>query len=351
MLQVRLRMSTPCMLAYQKYAESILFFSPSTHNVLQLEQERATLHQLNEDSRSTVLSKAGEIAIVRANQDKMAKEYERRMAEIQRHHMEENAKHQAELEAARKDREKVETDNRFLEHDLAQEAERVKTVGRTLKDGHGNAGLANPRTVHVTTPKKNKSLPFRDGFNDEEVVMLSPSKAKERSKPSTPKAGSKRKRPQAQKSPSKPLSFSEPQRPLGEDNAGMMLPDVSHEGAPPKTAQDTGPTDGRYEVRYLFWGPFSSLTVCLQFVETVLDSWSETRDQRSMEALTRYMFPSAPTKSLASLLLDALSPSPSKTSAADCRLHFCETIMSLWKRCLNEQFVSCSKGLGIPVWC
>lgn len=186
---------------------------------------------------------------MRSNQDKLTKDFERRLAEVQKRHAEDVAKQKSELEAARKDREKVETNNKFLEHDLAQEAERARNVRRTLRESHGNTGPAKARTSPAATPKKNKSLPFRDGFNDDEVVMLSPSKAKERMKPSTPKAGAKRKRVQPPKSPGRPLSFDEPQRAPDEDDSGIAPPEVSQEEAPPAAVQGTTARDDRYEVR------------------------------------------------------------------------------------------------------
>ena len=120
------------------------------------------------------------------------------------------AKHRAEIEAARKDREKIETNNRFLEHDLAQEAERARNTRRTLRDRQANMALSKDKASPATTPKRNRILPYRDGFNDEEAVMLSPSKLKEKAKTTSPKAGAKRKRAPSQKSPSQHASFSEP---------------------------------------------------------------------------------------------------------------------------------------------
>ena len=143
------------------------------------------------------------------------KEYEHRVAVMLQLHAEEVAKQSAELDSARKDREKVETNNRFLEHDLAQEAQKAKQK-RPLKDGNGNIGKTKTATEDspVTTPKKSKPLPLRDGFNDEEVVVVSPSKPKELSKPSTPRAAAKRKRPAIEKSPSQPLPLRLRERPL-----------------------------------------------------------------------------------------------------------------------------------------
>lgn len=179
-----------------------------------MEQEKTNLLKSVEDVKATALSKAGEIAIVRSNHDKTSKEYERRLSVIQKLHAEEIEKQRREVEIARKDRDQVETANKFLEHELVQEAERAKQNRRTLQDRPVNVRhqITNNRQGTVTTPKKSRIAPFRDGFDDDEVVVVSPSKTKQRSKPSTPKAGGKRKRP-IEASPVQALDIDGPQVP------------------------------------------------------------------------------------------------------------------------------------------
>jgi len=128
---------------------------------------------------------------------------------MQKLHADEIAKQKAELEIARKDREKVETNNRFLEHDLAQEAAKSR---KTVKESTNNKPKLQSRPVSVTTPKKSRTLPFRDGFDDDDIIMVSPPKAQDKTKAATPKAGSKRKRPNAEQleqSPVRPLQLSQ----------------------------------------------------------------------------------------------------------------------------------------------
>ena len=80
------------------------------------------LRQEAEDAKAAAMSKAGEISIVRANHGRTTRDFEQRVNELQQAHAKEVAKQRAELEAVRKDRERVETNNKFLENDLAQEA-------------------------------------------------------------------------------------------------------------------------------------------------------------------------------------------------------------------------------------
>ena len=158
---------------------------------------------------------------MRSNHDKASKEYERRLAVIQKLHGEEIEKQKRELDNAKKDRERVETSNKFLQHDLAQEAGRARQNRRTLQDRPVNARhhSIDDRQSPAKTPKRGKIAPFRDGFDDDEVVVVSPSKTKQRSKPSTPKGGGKRKRP-VENSPMQPLEIDGPlEQPLEPPNA------------------------------------------------------------------------------------------------------------------------------------
>jgi hypothetical protein len=137
---------------------------------------------------------AGELSIIRERQKKDAKEHELQL----------QALNKADLEVKRKEIEAYETNNRFLEHDLAQARdERAKR----LKPTRTNTGRLTRQT--------SQSLPYRDGFDDNEIVTLSPSKPKDRSKSSTPKVGEKRKRnaivspaPQLQLNPQPSVSSS-----------------------------------------------------------------------------------------------------------------------------------------------
>jgi hypothetical protein len=197
--------------------------------VAELEQQQAEARKIAEDAKAAYMSRAGEIAIVRANHDKTAKEYERRLAVMQQLHAEEVAKQRAELDRIRRDRDKVETDNRFLQHEVAQEAERSKNVKRTLAIRPSSTAkpVNNGRPSPMSTPKKDRTLAIRDGFNDDEVIIVSPTKVKDKAKAASPK-GVKRKRtaaPEADQgpvaelpmihdeSPSRAADFVSPPRP------------------------------------------------------------------------------------------------------------------------------------------
>ena len=284
--------------------------------VAELEAEQAQLRQAEQEARDAALAKQGEIAIVRANQEKATKEYERRIAVMQKLHADEAAKQKAELEAGRKEREKMETDNRFLQHDLAQEAERAKRL-----TGPGKARAAPGGTERAgETPRKSKrAVTSGDGFEDEEVVRLvSPSKSKEKdkSREQTPKVGAKRKRI-AQDSPVPVLSFTQPPSQSVREESGEQLQTSSESQV---GAAVVAKEDGRYE-----------------FMQQMLNHCPYEGHGRSVETLMKHAFPSSPARSLSSILLDGFS-SHNTTQGESLPVKLSRVLLKLWKRCLDEEY-------------
>lgn len=106
---------------------------------------------------------------------------------------------------------KLATEKYFLEFNLVQENERIKSLQRTAKEDVANFAppiLENKKSP-FTTPKKNKSRPYGDGFNDDDIQMTSPPKLVLRPKAATPKAGEKRKRKPVEGRPVQPLLLSQ----------------------------------------------------------------------------------------------------------------------------------------------
>ena len=113
------------------------------------------------------------------------------------------------MERLSAERERVVTDNKFLKRDLVEESERVRSLKRNI-----NGSSAKPKDFSgskpspLSTPEKAKALAYRDGFDDAEIQMISPSKAHaNRSRTGTPKLGAKRKRKAIDDSPAKPLQL------------------------------------------------------------------------------------------------------------------------------------------------
>ena len=159
-------------------------------------QERDQLQDAVRSATDTAQSKIGEIAIIRANESKARKENEKRILELQRLHTDEVARHKVEFERVLAEQKKIETEKDFLEFNLAQGNERIKSLQRNVKERGGNLASATSENKQspFSTPKKNRIRPYGDGFNNDEIQMISPPKLPLRPKAATPKAGEKRKR-------------------------------------------------------------------------------------------------------------------------------------------------------------
>jgi hypothetical protein len=272
--------------------------------IAELEAEQTRLQRLEQEARRAAATKQGEIAIVRAKEEKAAKEYERRLSVMQKLHADEAAKQKAELDNMRKQREKIETDNRFLQHDLAQEADRAKRT----------AGSSKLRpTREKDTPRKKKQG-LGDGFDDSEVLMVSPSRSRERPRDQTPTAGAKRKR-SAQDSPLPALSFMPPPKPSREVSGEQSFASTLPAGVAPRASD----APNQYE-----------------FMQRMLNHKRLGSRERTVELFAKYSFPSDPDRSVASIFLDGLSSS-TPTGLEDMPLKVSYTLLRLWSSCLHEK--------------
>jgi hypothetical protein len=92
------------------------------------------------------------------------------MAAVRKLHSDSLAKQQKALEAARIAEKNAATERDFIKQDLAEESERVRKLNRQK--------VAEKKDIPslVSTPKKKKTFSHRDGFDDDEIEILSPSK-------------------------------------------------------------------------------------------------------------------------------------------------------------------------------
>ncbi|KAH9824588.1 Protein of unknown function (DUF3636) [Teratosphaeria destructans] len=276
--------------------------------IAELEAEQARLRQAEQDARNAALAKQGEIAIVRSNQEKAVREYERRIEVMKKTYADDAARQKQELDASRKENQKMQTDNRFLQHDLAQEAERAKRAGSVKTRPPAS-------DKEKETPKKAKRTGLGDGFDDEEVRVISPSKSKERSKDQTPKHAAKRKR-KANESPAPALSFTQPVRQDSNDQSAASFASVA-----PEAPAGFSVEDDRYA-----------------FMQRLLNHRTPEGHVRSIEALTKHTFPTQPEMTVSSMLLDRLScPGPAK-EAEYMPLKLSRALLVVWSRCLDDQY-------------
>lgn len=202
-------------------------------------------------------SKIGEIAIIRANQLKINSENEQKLIMLQNQHANEIASHKLELEMARAEQKKTATEKGFLEFNLAEGTEKIRNLQRAVKQGRQASRTKKDGHGDPLTPQKSKSAQYGDGFNDDEMQVISPPKLAIRSKPVTPKAGAKRKRKAVDNSPAKPLPLP---LPLGQPK------DIQHDEPHSKRSKDTietifsnvGRDNERYRVCVPILQPLSS---------------------------------------------------------------------------------------------
>lgn len=248
------------------------------------------------------------------------------MQSLQALQKEERERYERELKAAREETEKIKTRNMFLANDF----EEVVRKNKVLEKSTTGAGDGMDRTADqaspLTTPRKKRFMPLRDGFDDD-VILTSP---KFKLKGTTP--SKKRKRPSVE-SPVGHLPLSQARRPpLDENNKHLHVVDE-------EILQRLWHDDHRFDVGK----PTIALNPVLMFVklfEALEAHRSEQGNIRTMEALSKYAFPSSPDTSLSSLFIDNLISLKATSSKAEFPVVVSKSLLSIWRGILEEKFVS-----------
>ncbi|KAH0298655.1 hypothetical protein KCU74_g19583, partial [Aureobasidium melanogenum] len=264
----------------------------------ELNAVRLSLQNANDENQR----KAGELSIIRARQLKLDKEHEDQLQALNKSHADDAARHKADLDAKKKEIEAYETSNRFLEHDLAQARdERAKR----LKPTKTNTGKL--------TRQPSQSLPYRDGFDDNEIVTLSPSKPKDRSKSSTPKVGEKRKRNVAV-SPAPHLQ-------LNAQPSASSSPALNAAASTPIFEELIRPQDDSQ----------------FQMIRRLMNHRPFSSRERVLETLSRLSFPSLPGQSISGLITEGLSQFIAVDDDDNFSVYACNLLSDLWERCLHDK--------------
>ncbi|OBT86555.1 hypothetical protein VE02_04315 [Pseudogymnoascus sp. 03VT05] len=280
--------------------------SPADGDVETLRKKLETLQQEKDQLRQDLLARTGEISIVRSKQERQVKEHERELTALRKLNAENSTKNQKAIEAAKEAEKTRATELEFAKRDLFEESEKVRNLIRQKE----KVALG----IEVTTPKKDKTSAFRDGFDDDEI--RSPSKFNDRkSNRSSPrKPGAKRKR-KGQESPAPPLDVAPGETATNRDGqADSLIPGDA-------LSERLGKPDDS-----------------LDFLKTVLDHKIDRNHLKTIEELTKFAFPSAPDESLTSLILGKLPTLSTNPPSTDFPIELCELIISLWSRCLTEQY-------------
>lgn len=274
----------------------------------QLERENERYKQIMEElatAKSMAETKTGEISIIRSNQLKLTENYERQLAALRKTIAEEATRHKEEVEAARAEGKMLATENAFLKQDLAEESLRINNLKAK--------GRANEKVPPVT-PKKTKVLPFRDGFDDEEILAVSPSKST-RSKRLTPTVPGKRKRRESQDSPI-PLQLSPRVEPMAVDpDPGNVSDDAMGDTLQvPPAAQDKEQDS--------------------QSMKRILNHRTDPHEEPDIEVMSGLKFPSEPHRTLATILLQEMGTLRIGNDVVE----YARAVMSMWSRALKEKF-------------
>lgn len=233
---------------------------------------------------------------------------------MQKLHADESARQKIEIEKARAELQKIATEKDFLENDLAEGTKQIRNLQRAIKKG---PEIGTGKENQPTTPRKSKALPHGDGFDDDEVQPMSPSKLAIRSKKNTPKAGAKRKRKVAEESPVKPLDLASP-KPVD------SFEEVSH-GQRDTAPTPIAPIPRRPDQRF-------------QLTQQILDHRFEPEAPRTFERLATFAFPSSPNQPLSTLLLDKMSTLTFKRESENFPVAIGMIVISLWSQCMEEGY-------------
>ncbi|RAH44279.1 putative DNA repair protein Rad26 [Aspergillus brunneoviolaceus CBS 621.78] len=255
-------------------------------------------------AKSIAETKTGEIAIIRANQAKVTQDYDRQMTALRKAMAEQAARHREEVEAARAEGKMLATENAFLKQDLAEEAMRINQL------------KAKPRTEEKAppvTPKKTRVLPFRDGFDDDEILAISPTKSV-KSKRTTPTVPGKRKRKLSQDSPT-PLQLSPQAEPLPDEAAEDLSDDAMVDVLPEQSVPFVRSYDS-------------------SIVKRILNHRTVADGKPDIEVMAGLAFPSDPQQMLSTILLGETA----KLDFGNYMVEYGRAIISLWGRALSEKY-------------
>ncbi|KIX96281.1 uncharacterized protein Z520_08059 [Fonsecaea multimorphosa CBS 102226] len=277
----------------------------------ELLREREELARELRAAREMVSMQKGEISIIRANFEKESKVYDRQIGALKKSMEEESAKHNAALNALSEKNHSLTTRYQFLQQEHNQGLQETKSLRQRLKDRQ-----TEKESDLTTTPKRGVASSLRDGFNDDDIMLMSPSKSARRSKPSTPTAAGKRKRKTDGPSPVKPLVL----RPTSSTSQDEMPP-------PPQPIQTI-------EQVISVVRKDKQAERNLKFLQSVMEYRIKDSKQPLFEALTKFAFPSNPSKTFSALLWESIAQLKGSRLPGD----LLQLLIDLWCKSLKEQY-------------
>ncbi|RCI09101.1 hypothetical protein L249_5046 [Ophiocordyceps polyrhachis-furcata BCC 54312] len=260
----------------------------------------------------------GEASILRANSTKAQHEYHAQITSLKKLNAEQLAKQERAVEAAVAAEKSANTELQFLQRDMREVHDRVRRRDAAV-------------TAAVTPSKASKSWNMADGF-DRLDMITSPSKGQQRGRASvaanvgerTPTRG-KRKRPVAD-SPVAALEFH------SQDVAMVDEDEMGKEQQQQQQQQSAVPASRPLMCDAAPAAPF-------EFLQLVLDQGSFHHQPPTFDMLSRFSYPCDPTAaSLASIIFEKLPLMGNPQRPMQLLVDFAEHVISLWARCVEEQY-------------
>ncbi|KAJ4377157.1 hypothetical protein N0V86_006598 [Didymella sp. IMI 355093] len=279
--------------------------------IRKLEQDKAREKRDADDLKTKLQTKSGEADTLRRRHDADLRRHERQLVDQQQSHGDEVAKLRAEIEKLRREKEQAATNNMFNQHDV-RDAGMAPRARKPMAARSKASAVVSP----AGTPRKKARGPLGDGFDDDDVVMASPSRSRDRQKTATPGLAGKRKRNVIDNSPI-PLQFSEPHSQSLEKDAELAEGEVQLDAA---LLEHFRRDDRRFDL-----------------LHRLMAHTSSNGKDRVLEALAQHAFPSDPTKRLSSIFYDALAVRTFSDVHA-LALDMLTAICNLWAQCLREKY-------------
>ena len=255
---------------------------------------------------------------------KANREHEQFVHSIQAMHKEEREKYEQELRMVKEEIEKLRTQNMFLANDFEEVLRKNKSLE---KNGNDDLGKIARQSSPMTTPKKKKFMPHRDGFDDDEIVITSPNL---KSRVITP--SKKRKRPSLE-SPKGSLPLSQSRgAPAIEGARNLYVVDE-------EILQRLWHDDRRFMVSDPIAAGWAVSLRQAKLLELLEAHRSELGDSRTLETLSRYSLPSSPEMTLSSLLIDNITSSHTASAKSGFSAAVCKSLLCIWRKLLDERFV------------
>ncbi|KAF8472081.1 hypothetical protein BDZ91DRAFT_653093 [Kalaharituber pfeilii] len=290
----------------------------------QLESKLALLQSALETSESTALAKAGEVSVVRSNIAKSQREHERHLQSLQAHHNEEKERYERELDALKAEMEQLRTRIMFLNNDYEEVVRKNKALEKSATTasntntfggfiGGERGGTASPSI----TPKRKKIMTHRDGFDDDEIMIMgSPRGGRTKTVSMVTTPSKKRKRITVDSPVNAVLPLSQSRRTPAMEGSARRLHLVDEE-----ILKGLWKEDGRFD-----------------FYEAIMSHRSEISNVRALEELSKCSFPSNPATTLSSMFIDNISKLNTESPKEKFPVIVCKSLLSIWWGILKEKF-------------